>query len=216
MERIVGVGKQDFEDIRIKNSFYIDKTYFIKEWWESDDDVTLITRPRRFGKTLNMSMLEKFFSLKYAKRNDLFEGLSVWDDLKYRELQGSYPVISLSFANVKGADYEKIRYSLNQILEDLYSKNVFLLDGELLTENEKTYFRSVNTEMRDTTAAWAIHKMSDFLSRYYGKKVIILLDEYDTPMQEAYVNGYWEELIEFIRSLLIRRLKRIPIWNVQL
>ena len=75
MERIVGVGKQDFEDIRIKNSFYIDKTYFIKEWWESDDDVTLITRPRRFGKTLNMSMLEKFFSLKYAKRNDLFEGL---------------------------------------------------------------------------------------------------------------------------------------------
>ena len=156
MERIVGVGKQDFEDIRIKNSFYIDKTYFIKEWWESDDDVTLITRPRRFGKTLNMSMLEKFFSLKYAKRNDLFEGLSVWDDLKYRELQGSYPVISLSFANVKGADYEKIRYSLNQILEDLYSKNVFLLDGELLTENEKTYFRSVNTEMRDTTAAWAI------------------------------------------------------------
>ena len=210
MERIVGVGKQDFEDIRIKNSFYIDKTYFIKEWWESDDDVTLITRPRRFGKTLNMSMMEKFFSLKYAKRHDLFEGLSVWDDLKYRELQGSYPVISLSFANVKGADYEKIRYSLNQILEDLYSKNVFLLDGELLTENEKTYFRSVNTEMRDTTAAWAIHKMSDFLSRYYGKKVIILLDEYDTPMQEAYVNGYWEELIEFIRSLFNSAFKTNP------
>ena len=127
MERIVGVGKQDFEDLRVKNNFYIDKTHFIKEWWEAEDDVTLITRPRRFGKTLNMSMLEKFFSVKYAGRDDLFEGLAIWDDMKYRGLQGTYPVISLSFANVKGADYEKTRYSLNQILADLYSKNIFLL-----------------------------------------------------------------------------------------
>lgn len=210
VERIVGVGKQDFEDLRVKNNFYIDKTHFIKEWWEADDDVTLITRPRRFGKTLNMSMLEKFFSVKYAGRDDLFEGLAIWDDMKYRGLQGTYPVISLSFANVKGADYEKTRYSLNQILADLYSKNIFLLEGELLTENEKVYFRNVNTDMKDTTAAWAIHKMSDFLSRYYGKKVIIFLDEYDTPMQEAYVNGYWEELVAFIRSLFNSAFKTNP------
>lgn len=210
MARTVGIGKQDFEQIRIRNNFYIDKTHFIKEWWEADDDVTLITRPRRFGKTLNMSMLEKFFSIKYAGRGELFEGLSVWEDKKYRELQGTYPVISLSFANVKGADYEGTRYSINQILEELYNKNIFLLDGDFLSENEKAYFQSVKNDMKDATAAWAIHKMSDFLSRYYGKRVIILLDEYDTPMQEAYVNGYWDELTGFIRNLFNSSFKTNP------
>lgn len=210
MARTVGIGKQDFEKIRIKNNFYIDKTHFIKEWWESDDDVTLITRPRRFGKTLNMSMLEKFFSVGYARRADLFEGLSIWDDEEYRKLQGTYPVISLSFANVKEPDYVGTKYSINQILEDLYNKNAFLLDGELLTENEKTYFKSVTSNMKEGTASWAVHKMSDFLSRYYGKKVIVLLDEYDTPMQEAYVNGFWDELASFTRSLFNSSFKTNP------
>ncbi len=210
MARTVGIGKQDFEKIRIKNNFYIDKTHFIKEWWESDDDVTLITRPRRFGKTLNMSMLEKFFSVEYARRADLFEGLSIWNDEEYRKLQGTYPVISLSFANVKEPDYEGTKYSINQILEDLYNKNAFLLDGELLTENEKTYFKSVTSNMKEGTASWAVHKMSDFLSRYYGKKVIVLLDEYDTPMQEAYVNGFWDELASFTRSLFNSSFKTNP------
>ena len=90
MARTVGIGNQDFEKIRVDNIFYIDKTKFIKEWWESMDSVTLITRPRRFGKTLNMSMLEKFFSVNYAGRGDLFEGLSIWHEEKYRSLQGTY------------------------------------------------------------------------------------------------------------------------------
>lgn len=210
MARTVGIGHQDFEQLNANGYFYIDKTKFIKEWWENGDSVTLITRPRRFGKTLNMSMLEKFFSIKYAGRGELFEGLSVWEDKKYRELQGTYPVISLSFANVKGTDYEGTRYSINQILEELYNKNIFLLDGDFLSENEKAYFQSVKNDMKDATAAWAIHKMSDFLSRYYGKRVIILLDEYDTPMQEAYVNGYWDELTGFIRNLFNSSFKTNP------
>lgn len=98
MARTVGIGQQDFGKIRMKNNFYIDKTHFIREWWESDDDVTLITRPRRFGKTLYMSMLEQFFSVKYTGRSDLFEGLSVWKDTRYHQLQGTYPVISLGRA----------------------------------------------------------------------------------------------------------------------
>ncbi|MBQ2885488.1 MAG: AAA family ATPase, partial [Alphaproteobacteria bacterium] len=98
MARTVAIGIQDFEKIRLENYFYIDKTPFIKEWWESGDSVTLITRPRRFGKTLNMSMVEQFFSVDYANRGELFEGLSIWEEEKYRELQGTYPVISLSFA----------------------------------------------------------------------------------------------------------------------
>ena len=210
MARTVGIGHQDFEEIRIKNNFYIDKTMFIREWWERNDIVTLITRPRRFGKTLNMSMLEQFFSVKYAGRGELFEGLRIWKDEKYQELQGTYPVISLSFANVKGEDYRETRQSVNQIIENIYNKHIYLSEGGFLTENEKKYFRSVGVDMDNTTAVWALHKMSDFLSRFYGKKVIILLDEYDTPMQEAYVNGYWNELVSFIRSLFNSTFKENP------
>ncbi len=210
MARSIGIGHQDFEDIRKNDYFYIDKTDFIREWWMGGDSVTLITRPRRFGKTLTMSMVEKFFSTAYAGRKDLFEGLSVWEQESFQNLQGIYPVLSLSFANVKEADYRGTKQSIHRILEDIYNKNTFLLDSGLLTDNEKTYFRSVACGMEDTTATWALHKMSDFLSRYYGKKVIILLDEYDTPMQEAYVNGYWKELVAFTRSLFNSTFKTNP------
>ncbi len=210
MVRVISIGNQDFEKIRVNKYFYIDKTELIREWWESGDEVTLITRPRRFGKTLNMSMLEQFFSVRYAGRSDLFEGLSIWKVEKYRKLQGIYPVLSLSFANVKEPGYTGMKRSVHRILEDIYNKNIFLLDSGLLTENEKDYFRSVTCDMEDSTAVWALHKMSDFLSRYYGKKVIILLDEYDTPMQEAYVNGYWKELVSFTRGLFNSTFKTNP------
>ncbi|MCI9180222.1 MAG: AAA family ATPase, partial [Lachnospiraceae bacterium] len=180
MARTVSIGCQDFETIRNAGYFYIDKTSLIREWWESGDSVTLIARPRRFGKTLAMSMMEQFFSVKFAGRRDLFEGLSIWKDEKFRKLQGTYPVISLSFANVKEKNYPSAVQRLFQILTDLYNKHIFLLEGDLLTEEEKQYYRSVNCRMEEVTATWALHKMSDFLSRYYGKRVIILLDEYDT------------------------------------
>ncbi len=210
MERKVAIGIQNFDKLREGNYFYVDKTSLIKQWWESGDDVTLITRPRRFGKTLTMSMLEQFFSVKYENRGDLFEGLSIWKEEEYQKLQGTYPVISLSFANIKEKDYENTKIGIYQILTDLYDKHSFLLDSGLLYENEKRYFLSVNTEMEEIVATRALHKLSDFLSRYYGKKVIILLDEYDTPMQEAYVNGYWEELVSFTRSLFNSTFKTNP------
>ena len=109
MARKVAIGIQDFGDLIRNNCFYVDKTQFIKEWWDSGDSVTLITRPRRFGKTLNMSMLDYFFSVAHKERGDLFEGLSIWEDEKYRDLQGTYPVISLSFANVKENTFEKTK-----------------------------------------------------------------------------------------------------------
>ncbi len=206
MARTVGIGIQGFNKIIEKNCFYVDKTDFIREWWESRDDVTLVTRPRRFGKTLNMSMVEQFFSVEYAGRGDLFEGLSIWQREEYRALQGTYPVISLSFANVKDTTYKMARKKICQLLTKLYAKNSFLLDSGLLYEADKKYFRRISEaedagDVDDADAALALYQLSDFLSRYYGKKVIILLDEYDTPMQEAYVNGYWEELVAFTRSL---------------
>lgn len=210
MARVVGIGHQDFETVRIKNNFYIDKTEFIKEWWEFDDAVTLITRPRRFGKTLNMSMLEKFFSIEYAKRDELFEGLNIWKYKEYREIQGTYPVIFLSFANVKENTYEQARESICRIIQELYNQNIFLLHTDLLTDNEKEEYKQISTRMNDSMISDSIRKMSDYLSRYYGKKTIILLDEYDTPIQEAYVGGFWSDLMGVLRSLLNSTFKTNP------
>ena len=210
MARTVGIGQQDFADIRRDDLFYIDKTHFIKEWWESRDSVTLITRPRRFGKTLTMSMVEHFFSTKYADEADIFAGLRISSEKKYRNMQGTWPVISISFANVKEPNYEMAKRRICQVLTDVYNKNQFLLESGLLTEEEIRYFKDISTDMDEINATMALHKMSDFLSRYYKKKVIILLDEYDTPMQEAYVEGYWKELVSFTRSLFNASFKTNP------
>ncbi|MCI9142864.1 MAG: AAA family ATPase, partial [Lachnospiraceae bacterium] len=223
MGRTVAIGLQDFGDLIRKNYFYIDKTAFIKEWWESGDSVTLITRPRRFGKTLNMSMLEQFFSVDYAGKGEVFQGLSVWEekspggenplsgDYKYREIQGTYPVISLSFANIKEKDYKITREKICRMLNNLYVKYRFLRESDVLSDTDRAFFdRMLSAEVGDSDATLALYQLSDYLYRYYGKKVIILLDEYDTPMQEAYVGGYWEELVAFTRSLFNSSFKTNP------
>lgn len=210
MARTIGIGIQDFEKIIENGCFYVDKTDFIWEWWERKDDVTLITRPRRFGKTLNMSMMERFFSNKYAGKGEVFEGLSIWENEEYRKLQGTYPVISLSFANIKEKDYKTTREKICQLLINLYGEYAFLKESDVLGERERDFFDRVTTGMGDVEATLALYQLSDFLYRYYGKKVIILLDEYDTPMQEAYVDGYWDELVAFTRSLFNATFKTNP------
>ncbi len=210
MGRTVGIGNQDYETIRREGYFYIDKTAFIREWWESGDSVTLITRPRRFGKTLNMSMVEQFFSVNYAGRSDLFEGLSIWQEEKYRRIQGTYPVIALSFAKVKENSYQNARKRICRIIADLYRQFDFLLDSEKLNERDRELYRIVSADMEDYVAAESLNALSSLLMRHYGKKVIILLDEYDTPMQEAYIDGYWEELVAFIRNLFNAAFKTNP------
>ena len=210
MAKVISIGNQSFESIREKNNFYIDKTSFIKEWWENDDTVTLITRPRRFGKTLNLNMLECFFSNKYKDRGDLFEGLDIWKEEKYRELQGTYPVIFISFAKIKQNNYTDTIAGIKRIICDVIQKYYFLKDWQGLTDEEKNNLKSITYGMDDVTAQEAIASISNYISRYYGKKVIILLDEYDTPMQEAYVNGYWEELVAFTRSFFNATFKTNP------
>ena len=211
MARTVGIGIQNFAELREGNYFYIDKTSFIKEWWESGDSATLITRPRRFGKTINMSMVEQFFSVDYADKGEWFEGLAIWEEEKYRELQGTYPVISLSFARVKENNYETTREKIFQILTNLYIKYSYIRDSDVLTDADRIYYdRILSWNMSDSDATSAIYQMSDYLQRYYGKKVIILLDEYDTPMQEAYVSGFWDEMVGFIRSLFNSTFKTNP------
>ena len=210
MAKTVAIGIQSFEKLIKGNYFYIDKTPFIKEWWESGDDVTLITRPRRFGKTLNISMFEQFFSLDYADMGELFEGLSIWEEEKYRKLQGTYPVISLSFANVKETNFSATSYRIRQLLMRLYEKNSFLLESDVLSKAEKIKFERMRADMSEIDASFSLHQLSDYLYRYYGKKVVILLDEYDTPMQEAYVNGFWDEIVAFTRSMFNSTFKTNP------
>ena len=210
MTEKIGIGIQEFDEIRDGKCFYIDKTDFIKDWWESTDDVTLITRPRRFGKTLNMDMLKCFFSNQYEGRKELFEGLDIWKDEEYRELQGTYPVIFLSFADIKGNTFEMARQQICIKILDLYEENEYLLEGDMLGESEKAFYKSVSMDMSDAIISTSLNKLCVFMYKYYGKKVIIILDEYDTPMQEAYVNGYWDELVAFTRSLFNLTFKTNP------
>ena len=210
MAKNVAIGIQSFAELREKDYFYVDKTDFIREWWDSGDSVTLINRPRRFGKTMNMSMVEAFFSVDYADRGDLFEGLSIWEDENYRAIQGTYPVIFLSFANVKEYHLKSTIHKICQLLTMQYEKNAFLLESEHLSVTEKKYYERMREGILEEDASLSMYRLADFLYRYYGKKVIILLDEYDTPMQEAYVQGYWDELVSFIRNLFNSIFKTNP------
>ena len=210
MKKAISIGIQGFSDLREQDCFFVDKTNFIKEWWENRDVVTLITRPRRFGKTLNMSMLDCFFSNKYANRADLFEGLSIWQNETYRKLQGTYPVIFLSFAAVKAGNLEDAKTQIKQEIARLYWENRNLMKEDIFGEDERELYYQTTVKMDDVTAQDSLRNLSVWMERYYGRKVIILLDEYDTPMQEAYVQGYWDEFTSFVRSLFNATFKTNP------
>ena len=219
MAKVISIGNQSFESMRERDNFYVDKTSFIKEWWENEDIVTLITRPRRFGKTLNMNMLECFFSNKYKDRGDLFEGLDIWKEEKYCKLQGTYPVIFLSFADVKKDNFKDTKNDIISIINEAYKQHSYLIGSNILTDAEKGIFdkfenysknTDVNKEISTEIVCRAIKDLASMLYRTFGKKVIILLDEYDTPMQEAYVSGYWKELVAFTRSLFNATFKTNP------
>lgn len=213
VQRVIGIGKQSFQDIIESNCFYIDKTNLIKEWWESEDDITLVTRPRRFGKTLNMDMLKCFFSNHYQDKGNLFEGLSIWKEEKYQQLQGTYPVIYLSFADVKQTNYKDAISKIKRIITDVYQEYIEVSRWDGLTGVQTKQFLSVDPYMDDVTAQCALKDLSNYLYQYYQKKVIILLDEFDTPMQEAYIHDYWDEFTSFIRSLFNATFKTNPYLN---
>lgn len=210
MKKTISIGIQGFSDLRERNCYFVDKTHFIKEWWESQDMVTLITRPRRFGKTLNMSMLECFFSNKYANRADLFAGLSIWKDKKYRQLQGTYPVLFLSFASVKAGNLEEAKAQVKGEIARVYRENKYLINTDIFDNRERERYDNVVVSMDDVTAQDSLRNLAEWMEKYYGKKVIIFLDEYDTPMQEAYIQGYWDEFTSFVRSLFNATFKTNP------
>ena len=219
MNQVISIGKQDFSSLRENNCFYIDKSDLIREWWDSQDEITLITRPRRFGKTLNMSMLNYFFSNLYTDKKALFEDLSIWKEEKYRNLQGIYPVIFISFASVKGNTYQDTRDGVIMAINEAYSEHRYLLEWKGLTEGERKCFEELDNYAKNPgikepvandTICNAVKNLSNCLYRYYKKKILIFLDEYDTPMQESYLYEYWEEFIAFIRNFFNATFKTNP------
>ena len=210
MARTVSIGNDDFADLRRYDSFYIDKTNFIREWWNGRDKVTLITRPRRFGKTLNINMVDRFLSNLYDDQETLFSHLKIWQDEDMRALAGKFPVISLSFAKIKNNNFAATRKRLAKIVSDAYSTHRSLLKSDILLDSEKKKVLQAIDKIDPEDAADALGDLCRFLSTHYGKKVIILLDEYDTPMQEAYIYGYWEELVEFTRNIFNAAFKTNP------
>lgn len=219
MNQVISIGKQDFSSLRENNCFYIDKSDLIREWWDSQDEITLITRPRRFGKTLNMSMLNYFFSNLYTDKKALFEDLSIWKEEKYRNLQGIYPVIFISFASVKGNTYQDTRDGVIMAINEAYSEHRYLLEWKGLTEGERKCFEELDNYAKNPgikepvandTICNAVKNLSNCLYRYYKKKILIFLDEYDTPMQESYLHEYWEEFIAFIRNFFNATFKTNP------
>jgi len=207
MKKTIAIGFQDFESLRVNDRFYVDKTDFIREWWDGGDAVTLITRPRWFGKTLNMSMLNCFFSNRYANRGELFEGLKVWEDEDLRKQQGTWPVIFVTFAGIKGFTYEDTMDQIKEMISALFSEYAELYQSDRFDQNEQYSLEQIGPKMTNTQAALSLNLLSRLLEKHYEKKVLIFLDEYDTPLQEAYVNGYWKELVAFTRTMFNNTFK---------
>lgn len=207
MPPLFALGNTDLADILKKNRFYIDKTQFLADWWRIGSLVTLITRPRRFGKTLMINTVERFFSLRFSDQEQVFKNFKVWEDSSMSMLAGKLPVISLSFANVKGQDFQSVRELIIQTLLELRNQFDFIRTSQHLTEEERQFFANFSTKVSDSEAQYFLFNLSQALCKHYGSRVIILIDEYDTPMHEAWLNGYWSKLSSFLQPLLGKALK---------
>lgn len=210
MTREIAIGQQDYAAIIEKNSFYVDKTFFIKDWWNDPTFCTVILRPRRFGKTLTMSMMEYFFSTKHAGRADLFEGLYIWEQEEFRALQGIYPVINITLADIKEKTHEGAINEIKLIIQSIFNSFTYLADSDKLTSIDKKRFEAHIENPAVESLARSLRFLSELLYKHHGKKVLIFLDEYDTPMQEAFSSGYWNEIVEFIKNLFNATFKTNP------
>ena len=210
MARTISLGAQGFEDLRANGYFYVDKTGFIQRWWKSGDAVTLICRPRRFGKTLNLRTIECFFSpSNLARGAALFEGLEVWGDNEMRALQGRVPVVFVSFADCKGSTFDEVRTRMFQEVTSLFDRNRFLLDDDL-TPAERLRFEAVGPSMSEADFSGSIKLLCTLLESHFSVRPVVLLDEYDTPMQEAWLGGWWSELIGLVRPFMNSTFKTNP------
>ena len=213
IRKILPSGIDNFKELIDNDFYYIDKTLLIKEILDNNNKIDLITRPRRFGKTLNMSMLQYFFekSLENNKSTSyLFEGLNIFteENKKYRDEQGKYPLIYLTFKNAKLDNWKDTFYNINEVISDEYKRHAYLLNSTFLLESEKEVFRNImNFKAEKNDVIGILKNLSKYLKEYHKEDVVIIIDEYDTPLQSGYVNAYLHQVIEFMKSMLVKGFK---------
>lgn len=201
------IGIENFEKLRSEDFYYIDKTGLIRELLQDWGEVNLFTRPRRFGKSLNMSMLEHFFSMSGDK--SFFDGLEISKETALcQDYMGKYPVVSVSLKGIDARTYETAFQMAVQMIMDTAAASYFLLASEKLNEYDKAEYRKLlDDHMNEAVLGNSLRQLSGMLEKHYGTKVILLIDEYDVPLAKAFANGYYDQMISLIRSLLGQALK---------
>ena len=205
------IGVEDFKRLVDNGYYFIDKTLMIKELLENKETVNLFTRPRRFGKTLNMSMLQRFFEATEKSNAYLFDGLKIAAYPEYMAYQGQYPVISVSLKSMKQASYTDAFYMYKNLIAKEYEKHKIILESNQILDSEKEVFQNIMEQRADQNVYLnSIRTLSDILAKYYEKNVIILIDEYDVPLENAYHEGFYDDMTNLIRSCFESALKTNP------
>lgn len=198
----IGLGESDFKGLIIRDNYYIDKTLYIKDIIDNSSRVILVTRPRRFGKTLNMSMLKYYFDCTKKDNKDLFKGLKIMEqDEKYTSKLGYYPVIYITLKDVQDRNYENMLLNLKTAVLDMYQEHRYLLDSKKVYPEEKEKIRDILFGREDEVALKnSLKELSKYLNRHYDKPVMLFVDEYDVPLQNAYVEGFYDEAVKFFKT----------------
>ena len=208
----IGIGISDFKMLRLRNNYFIDKSMYIKDIIDNQSGVVLITRPRRFGKTLNMSMLRYYFDIKEKNNKELFNGLKIMEqDEYYTSKLGYYPVIYLTLKDVNDVSHDKMILDLKTAMINMYKEHMYLLDSNKIYDFEKQKIQDILYAREDEVLLKnAVKDLSEYLNRYYERPVILLIDEYDLPIQAAYVEGYYEDAIKFLKTFYGTTFKDNP------
>ena len=198
----IGIGESDFKGLRLRENYYIDKTMYIKDIIDNESRVIVVTRPRRFGKTLNMSMLRYYFDCTRKNTKELFNGLKIMEqDEKYTSKQCAYPCIYLTLKDLCDSTFEKMLLSLQTAIHEMYLEHRYLLDSNIIYPEEKTRIEDILWLRTDENILKnSVRELSKYLNRNFDKPVIMLIDEYDVPLQTAYVHGFYEQAIEFFKA----------------
>ncbi|SHK17978.1 AAA family ATPase [Tepidibacter formicigenes] len=206
--RKIPIGISDFKKLISENYYYVDKSLFIKEIIDDGSEVILLPRPRRFGKTLNMSMLKYFFEKSDEDNRYLFEKLKVNNYEEIMDMQGKYPVIYITFKDVKYSNWEDCNKAVKSVISDAYEKHEYLLKSDFLDERQKKYFNDIlNKNVNTVELSESLKTLSKYLTKYHKQKTVILIDEYDVPIQSGYLNDYYDKIIEFMRIFLSAAFK---------
>ena len=197
----IGIGTSDFKKLRIKQDYYIDKSMYIKDIIDNRSEVVLVTRPRRFGKTLNMSMLKYFFDCDVKDSKELFKGLKIMEQgEKYTSKLGAYPCIYLTMKDLNVRTYEYMIMQLRTAMMEIYFEKRYLLEKEMSDGEKETYNRMLGAKANEMEILNSVKLLSKLLCNYYNKPVMLFIDEYDVPIQTAYVEKYYEQAIKFLKA----------------